>query len=92
MASKRIRRRRVYAWFWYDIESSGSWGSDDKDLVVCVTWGVEYAKPNPKDKMPFWRVMGSYSEDEPGGETKIPAALLIRRSVLGWSNIEWRKR
>ena len=90
MKKRKVRRRRVYAWFWYDIEGSSAWGSDGSDIPVCVTWGAEYAKPNPKDRMPFWRIVSSYIEDECGGETKIPDVMLKSRKFIGWSEVPWR--
>ena len=64
---------------------------DDKDLPICVTVGYIAARPNKKKQpLPFWRVVGSYSEDEPGGETKIPEAVLKKRVLLGTVEIPWR--
>ena len=87
---KKVRKRRAYAFYWWDIEASPGWGTDGKDLPVCVTLGFIQAKPNPKDKIPFWRIMGSWVEEEPGGETKIPEMMVKRRVPLGFVEIPWR--
>lgn len=87
---KRTKPRKVFAWYWYDIEASSAWGMGDEPLPVCVTVGFVGAKPSKKNEMPFWRVMGSWVEEEPGGETKIPVAMLQRRVLLGTVLVPWR--
>ena len=87
---KKTKRRKAYAWFWLDIEGDSSWGYEDAKLPTCVTLGFVHRRPDKRSKVPFWVVMGSWSEEEPGGHTKIPVAMLVKKVPLGWVEIPWR--
>lgn len=78
----KVKQRKVYLIHWYDIEGDAGWGEGAKvpplvnQLAYILSW------PRKNQKVPCYRIATAYVEDEPGGSSIIPAAVVLGEPEL----------
>jgi hypothetical protein len=66
----------VYLIEWYDIEAESGWGSGAKQPPLVHQVGYIISWPRKNQKVPSYRVASAFVENEPGGVSIIPAAVV----------------
>ena len=74
--------RPLHTLEWLDAQTDNSWGDGPHEPPTAITVGWVLEWPRKEDLHPYYRIAGSYVEDEPGGVTIIPADMVIRSTWI----------